>query len=409
MNEVNSTDSAATPGGSALEVFFVALRLGMTAFGGPAAHLAYFRDEYVVRRQWVTEGTYADLIALSQCLPGSSSSEVGISIGMVRAGLPGGLAAWLGFTLPSAIGMAIFGFTAATLGEEASGWLHALVVVSVAVVAVAVYDMARRLAPDRIRATIAVTSAIFIIAAPIPKRLTTVLIIAAAGLLGWWLLRKETKVSPFERLVPYGRRAVIVAAVLFFGFLVLLPIAREATNNYQAIAVADSFYRSGALVFGGGNVVMPLVQSEVVPAGWVTDEQFLAGFGIAQALPGPLFALAAYVGAAMQPDAGGILLAVVALVGLYLPSILFIVAALPSFGAIRSHSNFQAALRGVNACVVGILLAALYKPLWTSAILDPLDFAWALGAFALMMIWKIPPWVVVLLTASVGALIAGIT
>lgn len=387
----------------AVEVFAVALRLGLTSFGGPVAHIGYFQNEYVKRRGWVDEETYADLVALSQSLPGAGSSKLGMSIGMMRAGLLGGFAAWLGFTVPSALVLVVFALGAASLGPDADGWLHGLRVVAVAVVSLAVWSMARQLATGVRRGTIAVLAAV--VALTVPSQITTVSIIAAAGIVGWIWLREKAPAPRLHNLVPFGRSAAVIATVAFFGLLVALPLLRQLTGS-QSAAVFDSFYRSGALVFGGGNVVLPLLQTEVVPPGWVTQEQFLAGFGATQAVPGPLFTFSAYLGAIMGPAPNGFAGAAIALVAIFLPSFLIVVATLPSFGAIRSRPGIQAVLRGINAAVVGILLAALYDPLWISTVRDPFDLSLALVAFGLLAIWKLPPWLVVALTAAGGALIA---
>ena len=371
-----------------LEVFGVALRLGLTSFGGPIAHLGYFRTEYVSRRRWLDEATFADLVALSQSLPGAASSKVGISIGILRAGLPGGLAAWLGFTLPSAIALVIFAYGVQQLGPEAAGWIHGLKVVAVAVVALAVWNMARNLAFDRPRGTIAIGAAVAALA--IPGGLTQLVVIVVCAFLGWRCLATPSLAPPLRVAVPLGRGVAIAAWALFFGLLILLPVARAATASHS-VAIFDSFYRSGSLVFGGGHVVLPLLQHEVVPPGWISNEQFLAGYGAAQAVPGPLFTFSAFLGAAMTPDPRGVVGAAIALVAIFLPSFLLVLATLPSWGAIRTRVGAQAALRGVNAGVVGILLAALYDPVGTSAIGRPIDFALALAAFGALAIWRLPP------------------
>jgi chromate transporter len=385
-----------------VEVLRVATRLGLTSFGGPVAHLGYFREEYVVRRQWVDEATYADLVVLCQFLPGPASSQVGIAIGITRAGLLGGVAAWLGFTLPSALALVAFAYSLRVVEVAGAGWLHGLKVAAVAVVAVAVWGMARSLAPDRERATIALLSAV--IAILWPTGIGQVTLIAAAGLVGWRLLSGATAPATSPHPVPAGRRLGASMLGLFFGLLVALPIARQLTGSH-ALAVFDSFFRAGSLVFGGGHVVLPLLQAEVVPPGWVTPEQFVAGYGAAQAVPGPLFTFAAYLGAVMGPRPNGVAGAALALVAIFLPSYLLIVGALPFWDALRARSGFQAALRGINAAVVGLLLAALYQPVWTSAIRAPADVALALVAFGLLALWKAPAWLVVALTAGGGALV----
>jgi chromate transporter len=398
-------DQAAAQRGSALEVLAVATRLGLTSFGGPIAHLGYFRDEYVVRRKWLDDQTYVDLVALCQFLPGPASSQVGISIGILRAGLLGGLAAWLGFTLPSALAMLLFAYGVNAVGATDAGWLHGLKVVAVAVVAQAVWGMARTLCPDRERATIAVVAALVALASQTAP--AQVLVIAVGGLVGWRLLgASEVPAAPTLR-VPVGRRASLVAWVIFFSLLIGLPVLRQIVPGLP-LAVFDSFYRVGSLVFGGGHVVLPLLQAEVVPPGWVTNAQFLAGYGAAQAVPGPLFTFSAYLGAVMPPPLTGVPGAALALVAIFLPSFLLLIGALPWWDSLRGQAGFQAALRGINAAVVGLLLAALYQPVWTSAILSAMDFGLALVAGALLMVWKLPPWLVVILCAVAGIVVPGI-
>ncbi len=387
--------------GSFLEVLGVFTRLGLTSFGGPVAHLGYFRQEIVVRRKWVDETTYADLIALSQLLPGPASSQVAITLGITRAGLWGGLAAWLGFTLPSAIALTLFAY-ATTLGQgfTHAGWIHGLLVVAVAVVAQAVWGMANRLCPDRPRATLALAAAIAILLWPVA--ITQIAILAVAGLLGWWLFRETQPVKPSSLNLAVPRRLSVGCWIVFFGLLLGLPLLRLFFHN-QALALFDTFFRVGSLVFGGGHVVLPLLQSEVVPPGWVTNTQFITGYAVAQAIPGPLFTFSAYLGAIAKPAPNGWMGAAIALAAIYLPSFLLLIGILPFWDYLRSLGSFQGALRGINAAVVGILLAALYQPIWTSAIHAPIDFALSLLAFGLLVLWKWPPWLVVLLSALVGA------
>lgn len=388
--------------GSAFEVLRVSLGLGLTSFGGPIAHLGYFRDEYVVRRKWLDEPTYADLVALCQFLPGPASSQVGIAIGILRAGLCGGLSAWLGFTLPSALLLVVFAFGIDALGGPMnSGWLHGLKVVAVAVVAQALWGMAQTLCPDRTRATLAVFAAIVMLAWPTaPGQLGT---IVAAGVVGWLCLSQPIATPPVASPLAITRPMAMFAWALFLLCLIGLPILRALTESHK-IAVFDSFFRVGALVFGGGHVVLPLLQTEVVSPGWLTNEQFVAGYGATQAVPGPLFTFAAYLGAAMNGWAGALL----TLTAIFLPSFLLVIGALPFWQTIRGNPAYQSALSGINAAVVGLLLAALYQPVWTSAIHSPLDLALALAAFALLSFWRWPPWSVVLLTALVGALLANL-
>jgi len=388
---------------TALEVLGVATRLGLTSFGGPVAHLGYFREEYVVRRKWLDEAAYVDLVALCQFLPGPASSQVGIAVGITRAGLLGGVAAWLGFTLPSAAALVAFAYGLSALQVTDAGWLHGLKVAAVAVVALAVWGMARSLAPDRARATIAVLAAVA--ALVWSGRASQVIIIAAAALIGLGCLPGAAPSTPAPLEVPVGRRLGTAMLVLFFALLLTLPIARQLVGG-QALAVFDSFYRSGSLVFGGGHVVLPLLQAEVVPPGWVTDEQFVAGYGAAQAVPGPLFTFAAYLGAVIGPPPNGLAGAGLALIAIFLPSFLLVIGALPFWAAVRAQPRVAAALRGINAAVVGLLLAALYHPVWTSAIRSPSDVALGLAAFGLLAFWKAPAWLVVLFAAGGGALLS---
>jgi chromate transporter len=392
-----------------MEVLGVATRLGLTSFGGPIAHLGYFHAEYVVRRRWLDEQTYADLVALCQFLPGPASSQVGIAVGVFRAGLLGGLMAWLGFTLPSALALVAFAYGLQTMGGTDAGWLHGLKVVAVAVVAQAVWGMAQNLTPDRSRVTLAVLAAVATLAWP--TGLGQVLIIVVAGLLYHRMTCTGIQgppASPQQTLtqmrVPINHGLAVGAWVLFVGLLFGLPLLRYLAPS-QALAVFDSFFRVGSLVFGGGHVVLPLIQAEVVPPGWITNEQFIAGYGAAQAVPGPLFTFAAYLGAVMRPWPNGWVGAALALGAIFLPSFLLIVGGLPLWNSLRAQASFQAMLRGINAAVVGLLLAALYRPVWTSAIHAPGDFALGLVDFLLLAFWKWPPWLVVVLSALGGTVL----
>ena len=386
--------------GSFLEVLGVFAKLGISSFGGPVAHLGYFRQEIVIRRKWVDEAAYADLIGLCQFLPGPSSSQTGIALGFTRAGLKGGLAAWLGFTLPSAIALTAFAYvTTLFKGAAQSGWLQGLLIAAVAVVASAVWGMAKTLCPDLPRATMAIVAAVVLLIWPLA--VVQISIIALAGLFGWRFLRgtQAVKSSPLPLTLP--RRLAVVCWILFFALLIGLPVLRQVTQS-QPVALFDTFYRVGSLVFGGGHVVLPLLQREVVPAGWMTNDQFLTGYAAAQAVPGPLFTFSAYLGAVSKPAPNGWLGAIIALVAIYLPSFLLLIGILPFWNRLRAFEPFQAGLRGINAAVVGILLAALYQPIWTSAIHAPVDFALALVAFGLLVLLKMPPWVVVVVSALLG-------
>jgi chromate transporter len=407
--------AAASPGaggrrqrGSAAEVLRVFFRLGLTSFGGPVAHLGYFRAEFVDRRRWLDEAAFADIVALCQFLPGPASSQVGISLGILRAGLPGAIAAWLGFTMPSALAMILFGYGVSQAGDLSHApWLHGLKIVAVAVVAQAVWGMARNLCPDRGRATLAVGAAI--LALGVPAAAGQIGAIVAGGLIGWAVLRNVAAPPHGAPLAIHLPRSwSVTAAIAFFALLFGLPALSTAMPSH-GIALFDSFYRSGALVFGGGHVVLPLLQAAVVPPGWVTNDAFLAGYGAAQAVPGPLFTFAAYLGTVMRAGPHGWLGGLICLVAIFLPSLLLLIGVLPFWDSLRRRSAVQSALRGVNAAVVGLLLAALYQPVWTSAILAPADFAIAIVAFLLLALWAVPPWLVVILGALGATAVAAIT
>lgn len=382
------------------EIFLVFLRLGVTSFGGPIAHLGYFREEFVHRRKWLDDRTYADLVALCQFTPGAASSKVGIGIGLTMGGLPGALASWLAFTLPSAVALILFAYGVTAYSEFLdSGFLHGLKVVAVAVVALAVWGMARNLCPDAPRATLAIGAALVFTAWP--TSLGQIAAIVAGGLIGWAYLKDTRDGAHVPMPATLSRTAGTVALGLFFLLLFGLPVLTVLVPG-QALALFDSFFRSGSLVFGGGHVVLPLLQSEVVPPGWVTNDTFLAGYGAAQAVPGPLFTFSGYLGVVIGPEPNGLAGAAIALVGIFLPSFLLTVGALPFWEQLRKIRAIRSALIGVNAAVVGLLLAALYNPVWTSAITSPKDFGLAIAAFTLLALWKVPAWLVVLLTAVGG-------
>jgi chromate transporter len=386
--------------GSVLEVLWVATTLGLTSFGGPIAHLGYFHDEYVRRRKWLDEASYADLVALCQFAPGPTSSKVGFSLGLLRAGYWGGLAAWAGFTLPSALAMLLFAWGAGALrGPAGTGLLHGLKLVAVAIVAQAVWGMARTLCPDRQRASIAGVSALIVLlSASAFSQLATILFGAVAGA---WFCRHTGLVRAEHAPITVSRRVGVAALAAFFGLLLGLPLLRGLTGS-QAIAMVEAFYRSGALVFGGGHVVLPLLQGAVVAPGWVSHDAFLAGYGAAQAVPGPLFTFAAYLGAVMEPAPSGVLGGVLGLVSVFLPGLLLHLGTLPFWESVRRRPGMQAVMRGINAAVVGLLGAALYSPIWTSAVQGPRDLAVALVGFILLVAWKAPPVAVVAVSALAG-------
>ncbi len=389
------------PSGNAREVFAAFLKLGVTSFGGPIAHLGYFRDELVLRRKWIDEAGYGDLIALCQFLPGPASSQVGFSLGVLRGGgLLGGLAAWLGFTMPSALFLFAFALGASAFtGAAAAGFLHGLKLVAVAVVAQAIWGMARTLTPDRARAGIALAAIAIVVA--FTGSLAQLVAIVFGALAGLCLCRGESVAVSGQLHFPISRRAGTVSLLLVAACFLVPPLVVGATGA-QALSVFDAFYRSGALVFGGGHVVLPLLQAQVVAPGWVTNEAFLAGYGLAQAVPGPLFTFAAYLGAVLGPAPHGFAGASIALIALMLPGLLLVYGALPFWDGLRRYDAVQAVMRGANAAVVGILGAAFYNPVWTSAVLSPLDFALAAAGFLLLTVWKMPPWVVVVLLAAAG-------
>lgn len=384
------------------EVLTVSTKLGLTSFGGPIAHLAYFRHEYVEKKKWLDEKSYADLVGLCQFLPGPASSQVGIGIGTIRAGLLGGIVAFLGFTLPSLIAMALFAYLLKGFDIASSGWIHGLKIVAVAIVAHAILSMGQKLASDRNRATIAIISAAVVLL--IPTVFSQVIVIVLSGLIGV-LLYSKAKAEDHEQLnVGVKKWFSILCLILFFVLLALLPVLREVYGD-KLLAIFDSFYRSGSLVFGGGHVVLPLLQREVVPTGWLSQQDFLAGYGATQAVPGPLFTFSSYLGIM----AGGIPGAITAAIGIFLPSFLLVIGALPFWNAMRKNVYMQGALVSINAAVVGILLAALYNPLWTTAILQPTDFVLAAILFSMLMFWKLPPWVIVAAGALGGYILEGTT
>jgi chromate transporter len=397
-----STEGGATgTQGNPLEVLLAFLKLGVSAFGGPIAHLGYFRNEFVRRRAWLDEATYADLVALCQFLPGPASSQTGFAIGLMRAGPLGALAAWTGFTLPSAILMTVIAMGAAAMrGPIAQGALHGLKLVAVAVVAQAVFGMARTLTPDARRAAIALVAVGLV--TTLPAAFATLAAITLGALAGLMLCRAPANAAPAQtRSFHVSRPAGIVALALYLVLLVGGP-AVAALAHSDVVARFDAFYRSGALVFGGGHVVLPLLKQALVDPGWIGQDAFLAGYGAAQAMPGPLFTFGAYLGAAMPTAPNGIAGAAFGLVALFLPGLLILIAALPFWSMLRDLLAAQAAMRGANAAVVGILGAALYNPLWTSSVLTPADFTTALAGFVLLVAFRAPPIAVVALGLLVG-------
>lgn len=403
MTATADADEAKAPAsGSPLEILLVFLRLGLSCFGGPIAHIGYFRDEFVSRRRWIDEQSYADLVGLCQFLPGPASSQVGFSIGLIRGGYAGGLAAWTGFTLPSAVALVLFAFGAGALhGPVGAGLLHGLKLVAVAIVAQAVWGMARSLCPDRERASIAALAAVVIAASA--SSLAQVGVIALGAMAGMVLCRSAAAPAGGQVSVPVSRSVGLAALGLFFVLLAGLPVL--SALQVRGAEVFDAFYRSGALVFGGGHVVLPLLREAFVAPGWVDDNTFLAGYGAAQAVPGPLFTFSAYLGTVIRPAPHGIPGAAFGLLGIFIPGILVLLGTLPFWDALRKRERAQAAMRGVNAAVVGLLAAALYDPVWTSAVASRADFAVALVGFILLTVWRTPPLLVVLFSAAAGILL----
>lgn len=400
MTTTADTGALTARAGSPGEVFRTFLKLGLTSFGGPIAHLGFFRDELVTRRKWIDEEGYADLVALCQFLPGPASSQTGFALGLLRGGPLGAAAAWAAFTLPSAIALVLFALGAAVFeGPLGAGFLHGLKVVAVAVVAQAVWGMAQSLCPDRPRAGIAIVAVLIVVF--VAGSVGQIAAIVVGGIAGVWLCQGAPAKQVGHLTFPVSRRAGVIALVLFFALLIALPLLRAGFPS-QGLALFDAFYRAGALVFGGGHVVLPLLEAEVVRSGWVSGDAFLAGYGAAQAVPGPLFTFAAYLGTVAGPTPNGIVGAIVCLVGVFLPGLLLVVGALPFWDAFRTRPLAQAAMRGANAAVVGVLGAALYHPVWTNAILSPRDFALALLGFVLLTVWKTPPWIVVVILAAGG-------
>jgi chromate transporter len=390
--------------GSPLEVLLVFLKLGVSCFGGPIAHIGYFREEFVVRRRWLDEQAYVDLVALCQFLPGPASSQVGFSIGLTRAGYGGALAAWTGFTLPSAIVLVLFAYGANALtGPVGIGLLHGLKLVAVAIVAQAVLGMARTLCPDRERASIAVAAALIILFST--SSVAQIAAILLGGLAGLWLCRGSPLTATGHVVIPVSRTTGVAALTAFFVLLIGLPILQSFQIS-SGIALFDAFYRSGALVFGGGHVVLPLLREAFVAPGWISDDAFLAGYGAAQAVPGPLFTFAAYLGAVVSPSPHGIAGAALGLFGIFLPGILILLGTLPFWDRFRKRADAQAVMRGVNAAVVGLLGAALYNPVWTSSVKSPGDFGIALLGFVLLTVWRAPPLLVVVISALGGIALA---
>jgi chromate transporter len=389
---------------SPLEVLQVFLKLGVTSFGGPVAHIGYFREEFVVRRGWLDDATFSDLVALCQFLPGPASSQVGFSIGLIRAGYRGALAAWIGFTLPSAIALLLFAYGATALGGPVGrGLLHGLKLVAVAIVAQAIWGMARTLCPDRQRGSIAAIATLIVLFSNSSGG--QIAAILFGGIAGLWLCRIPSPAPTGTIVVPVSRNVGIASLVIFALLLVGLPLLR-GLESFPGVALLDAFYRSGALVFGGGHVVLPLLRSAFVTSGWVSDDTFLAGYGAAQAIPGPLFTFAAYLGAVAKPSPHGVTGAALGLIGIFLPGMLILLGTLPFWETLRARAGAQTAMRGINAAVVGILCGAFYDPVWTSSVKTAADFGIALVGFVSLIMWRAPPLLVVVIGAVAGVALA---
>ncbi|TDF81884.1 chromate efflux transporter [Pseudomonas sp. H9] len=385
------------------QVFLIFLRLGLTSFGGPVAHLGYFREEFVSRRGWLNERSYADLVTLCQFLPGPASSQVGIALGLSQAGYRGALAAWLGFTLPSALALTLFALGIARFADALPGGvLHGLKVAAVAVVAQAVWGMARNLCADAPRVTVMAVATCLVLL--VPSAWAQVGVIALAAVAGLLMFKPSGALAHEPLPIGISNGAGVCWLVLFFALLLGLPLLAELWSS-QALNLFDAFYRTGSLVFGGGHVMLPLLQAQVVPSGWVSNETFLAGYGATQAVPGPLFTFAAFLGASMSGPLSGWAGSLLCLVAIFLPSFLLVFAALPFWEQLRGNVRMQAAMQGINAAVVGLLLAALYRPVWTSAILQPTDFGLALVALVALMFWRMPTWLVVIGCGAAGGLL----
>lgn len=377
-----------------IDILKASTKLGLTSFGGPAAHIGYFRDEYVEKRKWLDDKLYADIVALCQFLPGPASSQVGISIGLLRGGLLGGIISWIGFTMPSVILLMLFAAFISSSGSFDSGWIQGLKIVAVAVVAHALLGMQKSLAPDRIRISIAIGCAILTLL--MPTAIGQITIILIAGIFGFFYYKNDVIEPAPEMKLSFGKKTGIICWVLFFALLTLLPLLKPFVQSVY-YEIFDIYYRVGSIVFGGGHVVLPMLQREVE----LSADMFLTGYGAAQAVPGPLFTIAGFLGQ-MTAGTGGALIAVFAM---FLPSFLLVIGTLPFWSIIRSKKGIQAALKGVNAAVVGILLAALYDPVFTSAVNSTLDFVIVLITFTLLVVYKLAPFKVVLISIVLGAIV----
>lgn len=385
---------------SAWQVFMVFLKLGLTSFGGPIAHLGYFRDEFVERRKWLSDAHYADLVALCQFLPGPASSQVGIAIGLLKAGYKGAISAWLGFTMPSAIALTLFALGITTYKDFVSdGVLHGLKIVAVAIVAQALWGMTKSLCPDRSRITLMAIAACFLLI--IPTILGQLLVIMIAGIIGILFFKPKSTEKDVTLTMPLSQKMGAFWLLLFAFLFVTLPVITLLFPSTM-LEMVNILYRTGSLVFGGGHVVLPLLQTEFVSTGMMDNDLFLAGYGATQAVPGPLFTLSAFIGAIVESGFNGWIGAMVALIAIFIPSFLMVMGVLPFWGKLQHHQRTRSALMGINAAVVGILLAAFYQPVWVSAIFDAKDFALALIVFIVLKYWNMPPWLAVVICGFMG-------
>ncbi|MCE9597455.1 MAG: chromate efflux transporter [Spirochaetia bacterium] len=386
------------PPGGTTEIFLTFLKLGCISFGGPVAHIGYFHSEFVNRRKWIDGHAFADLVALCQFLPGPASSQVGIALGLSRGGYTGAIAAWFGFTLPSAVLLFLFGIGLVKFGTNIpAGALHGLKIAAVAVVAQALWTMANKLCPDKERLTIALVAATLAVALPSTiGQVAAIVFGAAAGLM---IFRNTDEGELPAASAGHGSHIVaVIALVLFFALLSGLPVLARLLDRHD-VRLLDAFFRAGALVFGGGHVVLPLLQSETVQSGWVSRDAFMAGYGVAQAIPGPLFTFTAYLGAISTGEPNGILGALICLAAAFLPSFLLVFGVFPFWEQLRRRKSMRSGMVGINAAVVGLLLCAFYNPVWISAIGSAPDFLIAASAFVSLVFWKIPPWAIVGLCA----------
>lgn len=384
-------------------VFLAFLKLGCIAFGGPVAHLSYFRDEFIARRKWLSDHKYADLIALCQFLPGPASSQMAMAIGLIKSGIGGTIAAWIAFTIPSGVLLTLFGLSLSTFGNFFNdGWLHGLKIATIVVVADAVWNMARTLCPDIQRVSIMLVATLLMFTWT--TAFTQIGVIIAGGLVGFLFLKKNSGDSLHSLGVNVNPNWGIVCLTIFFVLLIALPLVATVFPTH-ALVLIDRFYRVGSLVFGGGHVVLPLLQTAVVQPGWVSNDIFLAGYGLTQAMPGPLFSFAAYLGTVMNLAPNGVMGGIICLIAIYLPSFLLVIGILPFYDKFRELSGVRSALSGINATVVGILLAAFYRPIWVSGILSFLDLGIAIILFIFLHFWRLPPWLVVIICAASGEIL----